>query len=228
MDLTEGASATVSGLRLGKPTRYFYDDLDPAVASCTQIALERLQAAGATLVEIEVPEAAEREALFPVVLPAELIAVLGRERFDKGRSQMDPVVAARAARGLETSADQYIRVIGRHRELIAIARSRMAGFDGWITPTAALTPPPVEDFDDLQKALGLAFSITKSSQPMNMFGQCGVSLPVHHLGSALPVGLQVACSPNSEVQLLAVAKAVEEVLGTPPPLDLTAFVHERR
>ena len=29
----------------------------------------------------------------------------------------------------------------------------MRGLDGWITPTAALPPPPVADFDDLEEAL---------------------------------------------------------------------------
>ena len=225
MDLPEAAPAPVSGLRFGKPTGYFYDGLDPAVASCTQMALDRLEAAGARLVEIDVPEAAEREALFPVALPAELIETLGRDRFMKGRDRMDPVVAARSARGLDIHADQYIRLINRHRELIAIGKARMAGLDGWITPTAALQAPPVADFDDLQKALRIAVSITKSSQPMNMFGQCGVSHPIQHFGSSLPVGLQIACSPNSEVELLAIARAVEDIIGTSPAPDLSAFVN---
>jgi aspartyl-tRNA(Asn)/glutamyl-tRNA(Gln) amidotransferase subunit A len=223
MDLPENKPADIVRLRLGKPSRYFYDGLDPAVASCTQVALTRLEAAGAHMVEIDVPEAAEREQLFPVVLPAELIAVLGRERFEKGRHLMDPVVAARAARGLEVPADQYIRLLNRHRELIGIAEKYMANLDGWITPSADIPPPPVAEFDDLEKALGLAFSITKNSQPANLFGQCGISLPVHHLGSNLPVGLQIVCSPNGERGLLAIARALEDVIGTPERIDLEGF-----
>jgi aspartyl-tRNA(Asn)/glutamyl-tRNA(Gln) amidotransferase subunit A len=173
---------------------------------------------------VDVPEAAEREGLFPVALPAELIATLGRERFEQGRGKMDPVVAARAARGLEIPADQYIRVIWRHRELIRIAEERMAGMDGWITPAAALQPVPVSDFEDLQNGLRLAFSITKNSQPVNLFGQCGVSLPIHHLGAPLPVGLQIACPPNAEDRLLAIARAVEQVVGIPPRPDLNGFL----
>lgn len=223
MDVAEGAPASVAGLRLGKPTAYGYGALDPAVASCMAAALARLEEAGARLVEIEIPEAAEREALFPVILPAELIAVLGRARFEEGRERMDPVVAARAAKGLDVPADRYIQAIGRHRELVALAQARMAGLDGWIMPTATLPPLPVAAFDDLQKALALAFSITRNSQPMNMFGQCGTSQPIHHLGSALPVGLQIACAPYGEVGLLAIARAIEAVLGTPAPVDLAGF-----
>jgi aspartyl-tRNA(Asn)/glutamyl-tRNA(Gln) amidotransferase subunit A len=185
--------------------------------------MERLKAAGVRIADVELPEAAEREAVFPVVLPAELVAVLGRERFEKGRHLMDPVVAARAAKGLDAPADHYIRLLNRHRELIDVARSRMKNLDGWISPSVAIPAPAVADFDDFSKALGLAFSITKNSQPANLFGQCAISLPIWHLGSKLPVGLEVACAPNGERGLLSIARALEEVVGRPEPADLADF-----
>jgi aspartyl-tRNA(Asn)/glutamyl-tRNA(Gln) amidotransferase subunit A len=219
----EPAPADIGRLMFGKPTSYFYDALHPAVASCVEAALERLGAAGARVIAIDVPEAAEREAIFPVLLPTELIGVLGRERFENGRAEMDPVVAARAARGLDVSAEHYIRLIRRQRELATIAAERMRGLDGWITPTAALPPPPVGDFDDLEEALRLAFSITRATQPINLFGQCAASLPIHHLGSDLPVGLQIVCAADADEALLAIARAAETVLGIPPPPDLGGF-----
>jgi aspartyl-tRNA(Asn)/glutamyl-tRNA(Gln) amidotransferase subunit A len=219
----EPTSADIERLTFGKPAAYFYDALHPAVASCVEAALGRLAAAGARMIAIEVPEAAEREAIFPVLLPTELIGVLGRERFENGRALMDPVVAARTARGLDVSAEQYIRLIRRQRELATIAAERMRGLDGWVTPTAALPPPPVADFDDLQEALRLAFSITRATQPVNLFGQCAVSLPIHHLGADLPVGLQIVCAADADEALVAIARAAESVLGTPPPPDLGAF-----
>ena len=223
MDLPEEVPADIAGLRLGLPG-YFLEGLDPSVEACMSVAMERLKAAGVSIANIDVPEAAEREAVFPVVLPTELIAVLGRERFDKGRHLMDPVVAARATKGLETNADHYIHLLNRHRELIDIAQARMRNLDGWISPSVAIPAPAVADFDDFSKALGLAFSITKNSQPANLFGQCAISLPIHHLGSKLPVGLQIACSPMRERELLAVALALEEIVGRPKPADLAQFI----
>jgi aspartyl-tRNA(Asn)/glutamyl-tRNA(Gln) amidotransferase subunit A len=220
----EPAPAQIDRLTFGKPAAYFYAALHKAVASCVEAALERIAAAGARMVTIEVPEAAEREAIFPALLPAELIGVLGRASFENGRAEMDPVVATRAARGLEVSAEQYIRLIRRQRELAVIAAERMRGLDGWITPTAALPPPPVADFDDLEDALRLAFSITRATQPVNLFGQCAANLPIHHLGSDLPVGLQIVCAANADEALLAIARAAETLLGTPPPPDLGGFV----
>ena len=220
----EPAPAGVVGLRLGKPLPVFYEGLDEGVASCTDAALARLQKAGAIIVETEVPEAAERTAVFPVVLPAELIAALGRERFQTVRALMDPVVAARTARGLEVAADQYIRVCKRQQELVNIARARMSGFDGWVMPAAAVRPLPVSEFDDVESGIRLALAITQNSQPINLFGQCGVSLPVHHLGGDLPVGFQIVCAAGEDEKLLIMACAVELVLGAPPPPDLSGFL----
>ena len=134
------------------------------------------------------PEAAERKAYFPQVLPADLIAGLGRERFLQGREKMDPVVAARAARGLEVKAAEYIQLIRRQRQLVAIIEDRMAGLDAWIGPTALMLPMPVASLDD---ELHLAATITQNTQLGNLFDLCGTSSPIQ--GAALPVGLQVLC-----------------------------------
>lgn len=220
----EPAPARISELTFGKPTSYFYDALDPAVAACVDAALERLAAAGARMIPIEIAEAAEREAMFPVLLPAELVGVLGRERFEEGRGRMDPVVAARTAKGLEVPAHHYIRLIQRQRDLVRTAESRMRGLSGWITPTATLPALPVAEFENLDEALRLAFSITRNTQPGNLFGQCAASLPIHHLGSELPVGLQIVCSPNMEEALLRIACAVEAELGSPHSAELSGFL----
>ncbi len=212
------------GLRLGRPANYFFDDLDPRVEACTTAALADLEEAGVEIVGIKVPEASEREAYFPVVLPANLIAVLGRDRFAAGRDAIDPVVAARGAKGLEVKADDCIRLEWRRRELCRIAQDRMVGLDGWVSPAAGVLPPAVADFDNLEDGLSLAFSITRASQPGNLFGLCGTSTPIHGYGSDLPVGLQVLCPAHHDSRALSIALALEAVIGAPPRPDLSGFL----
>ena len=95
------------GTRLGRPSNYFYDKLESRVADCMEAALSALTEAGAEIVPIEVPEAPEREKYFPVALPADLITMLGRERFLAHREIMDPIVAARGGNGLDAGAPEY-------------------------------------------------------------------------------------------------------------------------
>jgi aspartyl-tRNA(Asn)/glutamyl-tRNA(Gln) amidotransferase subunit A len=100
----------------------------------------------------------------------------------------------------------------------------MAGLDGWLTPAAAIRPVPISVLEDAESGMRLALAITQDSQPVNMFGQCGASLPIHHLGSELPVGLQIVCAPGEDEKLLAMSCAVERALGRPPPPDLSGFL----
>ena len=216
--------APPEGLRLGRPTSYFFDQLDDAVVACTEQALARLQAAGATLAALELPEAAEREGYFPVVLPAELIATLGRERFAAGRAAMDPVVGARGDRGLAVLAADWLRLERRRRELCQSAALRLAGFDAIVSPSAAILPPPVADFEDPAAGLKLALAITRTSQPGNLLDLCGCSLPIQGAGAALPIGLQVLCPHGQDARALAIALTLEELFGPPPRPDLGGFL----
>ena len=211
-------------LRLGQPSDYFFDDLDPEVAACTEAALGKLEAGGAKLTPISVPEAAEREAIMPVVIPTELNAVLGREYLRANLDKMDPVIAARASGASDTLAADYIRCIWRQHELIEIARERMQGLDAWISPTVATLPAPVAAFDDFETGLAMAFAITRNTQPGNVFDQCGVSLSIGGTTAALPVGLQFMCNPGDDAKALSIALTVEQALGFSPRPNLAAFL----
>ena len=184
----------------------------------------RLRSAGVQLMPVSVPEATEQDALFARLLPAEWLAFFGRERFIAHRREIDPVVQARASVGLNVAADEYVRYDRRRVQLIALMRERMRGFDAWITPTVVVVPGPVADYDTVDKAAAFNKLTAQNTRPGNMFGQCGVSLPIHHLCETLPVGLQLCCAPDEDAHLLEVARAVEAVVGRAPAPDLRKFV----
>jgi aspartyl-tRNA(Asn)/glutamyl-tRNA(Gln) amidotransferase subunit A len=212
------------GVRLGRPKDYFFDNLEPEVARCTEAAIGALADAGVEIVPIDLPEAREREAYFPIALACDLIAVLGRERFVANKDRIDPTVWARASRGLEVKADELLRLEWRRRELCKIAAERMAGLDGWVTPSAAVLPPPVEEMTGTEAGLRLVFGVTQNSQPGNLFGQCGTSTPIHHHGAPLPVGLQVLCRAFDEGRALGLARMIEGIVGAPRPPEVRPFL----
>jgi aspartyl-tRNA(Asn)/glutamyl-tRNA(Gln) amidotransferase subunit A len=213
----------LAALRLGLPAQYMFDGLDPAVGAACETALRQLEAAGATITGIEFSEAKKREGFFPIVLAVELLASLGRERFERYRGRMDPLITARIARGVGVEARDYLRLLRRHDELRRIVEARMAGLHALVAPTVAILPVPVDELADVQHSLKLTMGITRNSQPVNLFGQCGVSIPVHHLGGTLPVGLQLAANPFAEPSVLGAALAVEQLIGMPAPADLAGF-----
>ena len=214
------------GLRLAKPVNHFYEELDAPVEACVAAALEVLAGAGASIVPVEVPEIAEPKRDFGAYVPANLLAVLGREQFLAERHRMDPLIAPRIADGLEVTADRYIRLMWRRHELARLIKDRMGDFDGWVLPTAGMVAPPVadvegRDIDDLRAEM--ATRKTHRRMAANYFGLCATSTPIQTFGSDLPVGLQVMCPARAEDRALSIALTLEDLFGTPPRPDLGGF-----
>ena len=217
-------AADPRGLRLGRPTHHFFDHLDADVARCADGAITALQAAGVEIVPMEFPEVDEVTEAFPVVTPTELLSGLGRERFLAIRDRMDRDVAKRVALGLEVTADRYIRLKWRQAELGRATQLRMQGLDGIVGPTVSAVAVPEEKFADSQFEQEFHRTIPWNTRPANVLGLCATSTPVQTFGSALPVGLQVLCAGFREEKALAIALAVEQVVGPPQSPDLSQFL----
>lgn len=217
------APASISGIRLGRPLNYFFDDLTAEVQSRTASALAALCDAGARIVEIEVPEAPEREVYFPTVLPVYLLAELGRDRAEAGMGKMDPVVARRIGSGFDTKAVDLLQLEARRNTSRHTAVGQFEGVDAWVMPTTMSTAARLSDLDDPLAGMEAAFGVTRNTQPGNYLDLCGVSIPIRSALGELPVGLQLLGPPNGDRQLLMTALACEQVLGSPELPDVTSF-----
>lgn len=200
-------------LRFGRPTRVFYDELDPDVARCMDAAFARLQRAGVQIDPVEPPDLDLVLPVFDKMLPSELIATLGRERLEKHIDKLDSVVRKRIAGGFEITGIEYVAMARRKDALAAEATERMRGFDAWITPTTPTVPTPVAEAQTVESATAWNRRALRNTRYGNIFAQCGVSLPIAHLGSRLPVGLQLLGANGNDARLLAIARAVEEALA---------------
>jgi aspartyl-tRNA(Asn)/glutamyl-tRNA(Gln) amidotransferase subunit A len=215
--------ARLDALRFGVPQEYYFEALEPGIEGQVRAAMEMLAHKGVGLEPVSVPQAREREAYFPVVLPACLIATLGRERFQAGQDAMDPIVAKRAAIGLDVKAVDYLALEGRRQVSSRSAAAKFAGLDAWIAPTTAVLPPALADFEDNEKALNLALGMTRNTQPANYFGFPAVTVPIPQEPGNLPVGVQIICPPGQDVRAVSIALAIETALGRAGTPDLAGF-----
>ncbi len=204
---------SLSGVRLGLPDTYFFDDLDPEVASCSETALSLLEEEGARLVPVAFPEAEEIIEVFSGLVSANLLATLGRDRFLASRESIDPVAVNRLMTAFDLPATEYIRLSRRREYLARICGERLAGLDGLLCPTAPLLPRLVSECSTTETASDFTARSLRNTRPANVCNQCAASIPIHALGSRLPVALQVSMSPNREKRLLAMAMAIEERIG---------------
>jgi aspartyl-tRNA(Asn)/glutamyl-tRNA(Gln) amidotransferase subunit A len=97
------------------PVNYFLDVCDSAVRSGYDSLLRVLADAGAEIVEVEIPSAAEAQTIGYQVLFAEAAALHAEHRDRAG--DYDPVTLRRINQGLLTPAVDYIRCLQFRHEL---------------------------------------------------------------------------------------------------------------
>ena len=91
-------------------------------------------------------------------------------------------------------------------------------------PTIPITPPTIDEVRDPKAYVSKNIKILSGTMAINSLDLCAVTIPAGLDKMGMPVGLQLIARAHSEENLLAVALAVEKVLGSPldrlgrPPL----------
>ena len=204
----------LDALVLGRPDAHFFADLDADVARAMEAAEHALSRAGARIVPVALPPLTDLDAAFGGYLAAELVAHLGVERVRANLERMDPVAAARIMPGLTLEAHAFVALRRRFAEVAERAHAAIAGVDALLTPTCPRVAPPVDAMAAPDKAATWSRDSLRMTRPGNLFGFCGLSLPVGHLVAApLPVGLQLLGRGGGDAELLAIAAGVEALVG---------------
>lgn len=203
------AKQSLNGFRFGVPSTLFLDELDNKVAEDFNRACDALVAAGAIRYDMDFPEAVERAYVMPDIIGAELINNLTPEFFKEIQEGMDTVTRQRSAHGLQVSAVEYIAAKKRCRQLSEKAAATFRDLDCWLTPTCPFEPIALADIESGQLH-ERALLASRNTQPGNMLGLCGISIPMHTSG--LPTGLQIMMAANADKALLEAACAIDAVL----------------
>ena len=132
------------------------------------------------------------------------------------RSLLKPEVIWNIEQGLKLSVEQLERA---ETQRVALARRALKFFESYdllLSPATIVPPFPIENryvaecagkkFDNYVEWLGIVYAITLACCP-------ALSLPCGFTASGLPVGLQIVARPRAEADLLAGAKALEDILG---------------
>lgn len=209
------APAGLRGLRLAVPVTLFQDDLAPAVSVAFRAALDRLAAAGVTLIEKAMPEFSEAHVVSPGgALPnAEAFAV-HRDWLHRDAEKYDPRVLARIRRGESITAERYGELLELRRRFIATINEAASGYDALLMPTTPDTAPTIaETIHDDESYFRINGRMLRNTSIVNLFDGCALSVPCHEPGTA-PVGLMIAGPQNSDRRVLAIGMAVEAVVSS--------------
>lgn len=214
-DYSAPVAPDLADLTFAIPEQVVLDNLDDKVRADFERALASLQAQGARLRRISIPEFAE---LASINRKGGLIAAeawsVHREQLANSANRYDPRVAARMYRGREQSAADYIDLLATRRRWIASVEMRLTGVDALLMPTVAIVAPVIDDIingsDDQYFATNAL--MLRNCTFINFLDGCALSIPCHAPGTA-PVGLMVAGPAMADKAILAAGLAVEKALA---------------
>ena len=213
----------VSGLRLGVAQTLVLDGLEEPVSTAFEVALTRLSAAGARLIDLPFAILADIPQLSTAggLAAAEALA-LHRRDLESRPQDFDRRVAARILNGAKISGADYVDLLHARARLRREADALTAPFDAVLMPTCPRVAPPIADLESDDAAFGEAnLAMLRNTASFNFLDRCATTLPIHREGEA-PVGLMVVGETMGDRRNLVVAKAIEAALRQAQDRSLAA------
>ncbi|MDX6238414.1 MAG: aspartyl-tRNA(Asn)/glutamyl-tRNA(Gln) amidotransferase subunit [Kribbellaceae bacterium] len=176
--------------RLGLVSNPEHRDNSAEVGQAWSVAIERLRAAGATTVDVELPDWSDSNRTAVDLQGFEAVAN------HAGRSiqayQAD--VQERLREAAEVPAWRYAEARTEVAELTAAVGALFSQVDALLLPTVPIVAPPIDAVADLAGSLAVRAKLLRNTRLANLTGHPSLSLPLPTSG--LPVGLQILASDN--------------------------------
>lgn len=214
----EPVPAALAHMRLLAPGNLVRDGMDTAVADAWELALARLERAGARITHAPLEPLDELAAIHThgTLSNAEAWA-WHRPYFPDQQDEYDPRVASRIMVGSRMNAADYIDLLNARQRWIGEMHRALADYDAFLMPTLPVVAPEIAPLQASDEAFFAANAlILRNPSLVNFLDGCAVSLPIHAAGSA-PVGLSLVCPGGHDRRLLSLALAVEAALTRAAP-----------
>jgi len=228
-DYAKAMTGGVKGLRIGVPTNYFFQNINPQTVKAVRAAITQLQGMGAIVVDVEVPHAELAGSAGWIVAMAEA-ACFHEQRMKRTPELFDPIVRERLDAARFYPATDYIKGL-RVRSMLMDSMRRvfercdvMAVPSG--NPATKLDPPEIAGTDVKPGSTSPPYR-GGNTFIGNMTGLPAIVIPCGFTSDSptLPLGIQFYGKPFDEATLFRVSHAYESATDwhtRRPPLDEAA------
>jgi aspartyl-tRNA(Asn)/glutamyl-tRNA(Gln) amidotransferase subunit A len=209
---TGTASRSPKGLRVGVPTSFYVDDLEPDVATALDATLKVLEKLGASIVKVDLPDQTAVAAAALIVLAVEATTAHApwlRERPQDYGAQ----VRARLENGLAYSAVEYLEALRWRGPALAAHLQAIGDVDVVIAPASRAVSPGIAETDvgGGTSAEATIIAITRFMRPINYLGVPTLVVPTGRSAHGMPIGLQLIGRPFGDETLFALGRAFQAV-----------------
>ncbi|MBK7929988.1 MAG: Asp-tRNA(Asn)/Glu-tRNA(Gln) amidotransferase GatCAB subunit A [Bryobacterales bacterium] len=199
---------TLAGLRLGIPTSFYYDGLQPAVAQALDALQKKAAALGATLVPVDTGDIAAINAIGRVILLSEASAAL--EPYLHRRSEFGADVLALLDQGRLLPATDYVNAQRLRRLVMARFESVWEHADCLLIPSTPTTAPKIgqTSIDINGEQVDVRLATTRCMRGINVLGLPALAIPSGQDEAGLPTGAQLVGRRFDEKTILATGEAL--------------------
>jgi aspartyl-tRNA(Asn)/glutamyl-tRNA(Gln) amidotransferase subunit A len=208
--------AELDQFRLVVPRARVMEDLDAEVRAAFERSLDAITAAGARIVEADLPVLDRCDDFFierPIVVRE--VWLHHRQMLEQHLDEYDPFVGLRMSAGAEVSDEEQQARYQERAQLVSDFEQDFAGLraDALLYPTVACVPPTISETEDAEDARRVNLRCLRNTATVNYFDGCAISLPCHNEGEA-PVGLMLSSANGNDDRLYRLAAAIEATLRT--------------
>lgn len=209
----------VERLRVGVPNQTRSACMDEDVRAVWMATLDDLAAAGATMVDVDLPTLDGAAAANGRILGAEA-AVVHADDLDAHPDRFWPDVRSRLERGRSLQGTEAAVAYQHAARLRARLRQTFAHVDVLVTPTLPCRAPTVGTDPVVVggETEAVVSAMTRFTNPWNLAGVPAGSVPAGSDGARGPVGVQVVGPWFAERAVLAVMATIEQCRGGPWPI----------
>jgi aspartyl-tRNA(Asn)/glutamyl-tRNA(Gln) amidotransferase subunit A len=205
-DYSSMLNESPNALRVGIPRSFFYEELDPEIASAIDQALLVIKAIVAEMREVSVNIEADR-----TLQQAESYAVHA-EFAARTPERYQSETLRRIMQGENFTPPEILE--GRRK--LSQARLEIQRVfeevDVLVTPTTPIAAPLLAELEQHPETLRPAELIMlRNTRPFNVWGLPAISVPCGFTRAGLPIGLQISGPPWGEATILQLARAYEQV-----------------
>jgi aspartyl-tRNA(Asn)/glutamyl-tRNA(Gln) amidotransferase subunit A len=209
-DYMAATRGSMKGLKIGVPTAFYVDDLDPEVARVLDETMATLNKEGAEIVKIELPDQRQLTSACQLVLATEAAAFHKRWMIERPQDYGAQVLM-RLQSGLAIPAVSYLEAMRWRGPALAAYLAAVAGTDAVLVPVGPVPAPTIAESDvgNSPNAEAVIQRLTRFTRPVNYLGLPSLAIPSGFTRSGLPVGMQLIGRSFDEGMLLRIGAAFQ-------------------
>ena len=217
-DYLEQMDRGLSGLKMGIPSNYFFELVDPEVEESVRKAISVLEEQGAEFKEVSLPSMKYAGALRAASLVDGVVThqpYLRKHRDDYGPDALYRTLAGQFVLGRDYSLALKVQRIIKEEQARVLQE-----VDFLVTPTAPVAAPRIDATHltlqgERYRVRGPGSGvISRNTSPFNATGLPAISVPCGFNQQGLPFGVQFVGQPFDEGLLFRVAQAYERASQT--------------